>query len=165
MIASHTHVHETRPHPHPHRHDHESVHDLFAARGLRSTRQRKAVFEALRSTTAHPTADDLFRMVSGRVNGLSLATVYNTLEALCNAGLAQKLPGNGTGGNGSARYDATVEDHLHLRDTRTGTVADVPHHLSKALLDRIPRDLLTDIEARLGFRIQHVQIELIGEKA
>ncbi len=153
------------------RHLHHSHHsdlelqDLFNSHGLRCTRQRKAVFEALRGTTSHPTADELYRMVGDRIEGLSLATVYNTLEALCGAGLAQKLPGHGAHGNGSARFDATVDNHLHLRDTRTGAVADVPSNLSRALLDHLPRQLLNEIESRLGFKIQQVQIELVGEKA
>lgn len=147
------------------RRDRHDLNELFNARGLRCTRQRRAVYEALRSTTAHPTAEELYHLVGDRVNGLSLATVYNTLEALCSVGLAQKLPSHGPHGNGSARFDATVEDHLHLRDARTGQVADVPAHLSRALLDRLPRKVLDEIESRLGFRIKQVQIELIGETA
>jgi Fe2+ or Zn2+ uptake regulation protein len=157
-----------QPHIHAHdrrRREEPDVHELFNSKGLRCTRQRKAVFEALRSTPAHPTADELYRMVGDRIDGMSLATVYNTLEALCAAGLAQKLPGHGPHGNGSARFDATVDNHLHLRDARTGNVADVPHHLSRALLDHLPRPLLNEIEARLGFKIRQVQIELVGDKA
>lgn len=158
MIPAPRHDRSRNEHPH-------GVQELFGIRGLRCTRQRKAVFEALRSTTAHPTADELHRMVASHLEGMSLATVYNTLEALCAAGLAQKLPGSGPHGNGSARYDATVDNHLHLRDSRTGTLADVPPHLSRALLEQLPRPLLAEIETRLGFRIRQVQIELVGEKA
>ena len=145
-------------------HQPDTIHELFNSHGLRCTRQRKAVYEALRATTAHPTADEIFRSVSSSVDGMSLATVYNTLEALCACGLAQKIAGSGQHGNGSARFDATVDDHLHLRDTRTGTVADVPENLSRQLMDQLPRKLLDQIESRLGFRIRHVQIELVGEK-
>ena len=139
----------------------EQTDTLFAARGLRCTRQRKALYEALAASRAHPTADDLHQQVAPRIDGLSLATVYNTLEALCQAGLVQKLPGAGT--NGSARYDAVRGDHLHMRDQHSGAVDDVPPDISREILERIPPDVLKDVERRLGFKISQVQIELVGQ--
>jgi len=137
-----------------------SVQDLFADHGLRCTRQRVTIYEHLAADKTHPTADGLFRKVSQHVEGVSLATVYNTLEALCQAGLAQRLP---AGDGGSAHYDANVERHLHTRCTRTGEVADVPPELSDAVLARLPADVLARIEAEMGFNVRRVQIELIGE--
>lgn len=134
---------------------------LFADHNLRCTRQRKAIYAALEATREHPTADDLFRDVGRDVPGMSLATVYNTLEAFCRAGLVQKLPGAGL--NGSARYDAVRDDHLHLRCRHSGDVADVPDDLGERLLQHLPREALDAIERRLGFRVDQVQIELVGE--
>ena len=142
------------------------IQHLFATRGLRCTRQRVAIFEALLADETHPTADDLFRKCAshGGAKGdcLSLATIYNTLEVLCEAGLAQKLPGAGE--NGSARYDAAHGrgHHLHLRDHATGRVDDVPDDLSQRFLDHIPPQLLRELEEKLGFKIAQVQIELVG---
>lgn len=147
-------------------HTNDHVQDLFASRGLRCTKQRRAIYDALASTTSHPTADQLYKDVSGRVTGLSLATVYNTLEAFCQAGLAQKMPGgtSSTGsGTASARYDATVDNHLHVRCARTGEVIDVPHDLSDRLLGSMPREVIDELERRLGFQIDQVQIELVGQ--
>jgi Fe2+ or Zn2+ uptake regulation protein len=137
-----------------------SPQDLFARHGLRCTRQRLAIYEHLLGDKTHPTADDLHRKVTRKLAGVSLATVYNTLEALCDAGLAQKLP---AGENGSAHYDANVDGHLHTRCTRTGQVADVPDELSDAVISRIPPELLARIEAETGFDVRRIQIELIGE--
>ncbi|MFP4145830.1 MAG: Fur family transcriptional regulator [Phycisphaeraceae bacterium] len=139
----------------------DRIDDVFALRGLRCTKQRKAVFSALSATTAHPTADELFHEVRQQIPGVSLATVYNTLEAFCRAGLVQKLPGVGI--NGSARYDATRDDHLHLRCERTGTVADVPEDLDRKIRERIPKSAIKELEQRLGFKINQIQIELVGE--
>ena len=136
---------------------------LFAEHGLRCTKQRLHLYEALARNREHPTADELFREVAQDLPGISLATVYNTLEAFCQVGLAQKLPGAGT--NGSARFDAIRENHLHLRDQKTGDVADVPAQMSRDVLDRIPPHVLAELEDHLGFRISQVQIELIGEYA
>ncbi|MCC7205281.1 MAG: transcriptional repressor [Phycisphaeraceae bacterium] len=137
---------------------------VFTRHGLRHTRQRQAIYEALAATKEHPTADELFRMVSPRTPGLSLATVYNTLEAFCEVGLAMRIAStsNGKRGTGSARYDATVDNHLHLRCQQTGAVIDVPDELSQRLLDRIPSELLAELEAKLGFKVEQVQIEFVG---
>ncbi|MEX0653762.1 MAG: transcriptional repressor [Phycisphaeraceae bacterium] len=134
---------------------------LFASHNLRCTKQRKAIYEAIAATREHPTADDLFREVGRDMPGMSLATVYNTLEAFCRAGLVQKLPGAGL--NGSARYDAARDDHLHLRCRHSGAVADVPDTVGQRVLENLPRDLLDEIERSLGFKINQVQIELVGE--
>jgi len=144
------------------------VQELFAQHGLRCTKQRMALYEALSQSKAHPTADQLFREVGDRIDGLSLATVYNTLDAFCNAGIARRIPGvsGGTdtdGTNGSTRYDASVHNHPHLRCRRTGALADVPDDLGEQLLAGIPQNLLEEIEFHLGFRIDKVQIELQGE--
>ncbi|MFA9476915.1 Fur family transcriptional regulator [Phycisphaerales bacterium AB-hyl4] len=144
--------------------DHEPdnhIEVLFSAHNLRCTRQRKAIYAALEATREHPTADDLFRDVGREIPGMSLATVYNTLEAFCRSGLVQKLPGAGL--NGSARYDAVRDDHLHLRCRHSGAVADVPESLGDALLRHLPREALTEIEHKLGFRIEQIQVELVGE--
>lgn len=137
------------------------IETLFAAHNLRCTRQRKAIYAALEASREHPTADDLFRCVGHDMPGVSLATVYNTLEAFCHAGLVQKLPG--AGANGSARFDAVREDHLHLRCRRTGQVADLPEDVGSQMLAHLPPDLLAEIERKTGFRVSQVQIELVGE--
>lgn len=144
----------------------EDTQALFASRGLRCTRQRLAVYDALAKSREHPTADELYRQCLAncgcRAEGLSLATVYNTLEALCAAGLAHKLAGAGE--NGSARYDAYrgQDHHLHMRDQHTGRVQDVPAELGQKILDHIPEAVLRELEAKLGFKVDQVQIELVG---
>ncbi len=144
--------------------ENDDLQALFTRHGLRCTRQRRALYEALAATDRHPTVDQLFRQVSDSFPGISLATVYNTLEALCGAGLAQKLPGhnNSNGAAAPARYDAVVHNHLHARDRRSGTVRDVPDDLGRKILDRMPDNVLKQIESELGFKIEHVQIELVG---
>ena len=136
------------------------IQDLFTHAGLRCTRQRAALYRALSQSRSHPTADDLYRELGGKTGSLSLATVYNTLEAFCRAGIAQRLPA--AGGNGSARYDALRDNHLHLRCQKTGQVADVPDQLGDKILRHIPRETLAELEEELGFEISQVQIELIG---
>jgi Fur family transcriptional regulator, peroxide stress response regulator len=133
----------------------------FAEHGLRCTRQRRAIYNALSATRKHPTADELYKMVKTGDDNLSLATVYNTLEVLCAAGLAYKLAG--CVGNGSTRYDAGGDDHLHLRCRKTGHIADVPDDISKRILEHIPVDLIAELQQRTGFLVSKIQLDLLGE--
>lgn len=137
------------------------IQQIFSEQGLRCTQQRKSVYRALVSSHAHPTADELHRTVILANPGISLATVYNTLEAFCRAGLALKLPGTGT--NSSARFDAVQDNHLHVRCRRTGALTDVPAEFSKQILGNVSPDTLKQIEKQLGFSIEQVHIELLGQ--
>lgn len=136
----------------------DPIRKLFATHGLRCTQHRRSIYDALAATNCHPTADELYQRLD---TGMSLATVYNTLESFCQAGIARKLPG--TGGNGSARYDAVTDPHVHACDTATGRIVDLPEPLSRRITDHILRDELAAIEKSLGFRVSDVRIKLLGE--
>lgn len=132
---------------------------ILASHGLRCTRQRLAVLQALESTREHPTAEQLYQMVLKICPGVSLATVYNTLEVFCKAGLVLKLPGL----DGLARFDATTTRHVHLRDLTTHRVTDLPDELSQAVFQVFSPELLQQIESQMGFRVRQIHIELLGE--
>lgn len=138
----------------------EDISELFARHGLRATRQRVAVYEALAASRAHPTADELHHLVQHDAEPLSLATVYNTLEALCDARLARKLATVA----GSCRYDADMSEHIHLRLNGSDEIRDVPDELGRRLLDRIPVEVLQEIESALGIRIEALNIQVQGAR-
>lgn len=114
------------------------------------TAQREALYRALCATRAHPTAEELYIGVRGTVPGLSLATVYNTLEMLVTAGFALKLPGDGP-----ARYDATCDPHGHARCTVCGAVLDLPAACAIGGLDGMP---MPD-----GFLPHALNLEITGQ--
>jgi Fe2+ or Zn2+ uptake regulation protein len=95
--------------------------ELSPRLGQRSTRQRAAVYEYLRSVHHHPTAEEVHVAVRRRLPRVSLATVYNALELLVRSGLADKL----TYGDGAARYDRRTDAHAHARCLGCGRVDDV----------------------------------------
>ena len=136
--------------------------DLFRGHGLRHTRQRELVYSALASTMAHPTADELFQMVRSKDDGLSLATVYNTLDALCDCGLCRKLPTSM--GAGPCRYDADISPHVHV-STRDGRMLDVPTELSRRLLAGLDRAVVVEIEARLGVPLGDLSVQVVERVA
>jgi Fe2+ or Zn2+ uptake regulation protein len=120
-----------------------------------------AVYDALHAAKSHPTAEELYRAVKPRILSLSLATVYNTLEALCKVGLVHKLPTN----NGSCRYDADTREHLHISFRDTAEIKDVPTLLSCRLIQALPRSVLEEIEQEMGVRIDGVSVQLFAHRA
>ena len=133
---------------------------LFTRHGFRFTRQREVIYSALAATTKHPTADELFKQISDR-NDLSIATVYNALELFCDVGLARRLPGAGT--RRSARYDASVKDHVHARCIKTGRVFDVPEPISRKIIRKITPGVIEQFENESNFKVHDIYIELTGE--
>ncbi|MEM8835440.1 MAG: transcriptional repressor [Planctomycetota bacterium] len=135
----------------------QETRELFIDRGLRWTRQRADVYAALAMTKSHPTAEQLHDLVDEQTPGISRATVYNTLEALCDVGLARKIDCAG----GCARFDADMRDHLHVH-TEAGDVLDVPTDLSAEVVDAIPSEIVRRVEAQLGVRIDRVDVQFVA---
>jgi Fur family peroxide stress response transcriptional regulator len=89
--------------------------------GLSLTVQRRAVLENLASRTDHPTADQIYGAIKGRVSGLSRTTVYRVLETFVKLGLAQKI----SNPEAKARFDADTRRHHHAVCFECEDVIDV----------------------------------------
>ncbi len=101
--------------------------------GQRMTAQRAAVYDALCASASHPTAEELFLSIREQISGISLATVYNTLEMLVENGLAIKISGDR-----SARYDAVCVPHAHTRCIRCGKLTNLPPYTLDEVLKILP---------------------------
>lgn len=129
----------------------EVLREALAGTGQRYTDQRASVYRCLLGTDSHPTADDVFLAVREEIPGISLATVYKSLETLVGVGLANKL----TYGDGSARYDGRTDPHHHVRCLSCGKVRDVP--------GRLPEREIEDLETDgLDFDVTGYRVELVG---
>ena len=93
----------------------------FRARGLKITPQRQLLFTLLHDNQTHPTVDALFATASKMMPGISLRTVYQTLNDLAAMGELQVLQSAG----GSTRFDPNVSDHHHAQCDRCGELHDV----------------------------------------
>ena len=98
----------------------------FRQTGLKVTPQRQLLFGLLYGNTSHPSADVLFALASEAMPGISLRTVYQTLNDLATMGELQSIDF----GTGSARFDPNVTDHQHAVCNECGAVHDV--HVSRA---------------------------------
>ncbi len=102
-----------------------SVHTLASSMvkdaGVRMTRQRRAVLEVIVASCDHPTAALIFERTRRAHGNISLATVYNCLETMVEAGIINQLNFD----NGPSRYCANFEPHVHLLDDASQQVIDV----------------------------------------
>lgn len=96
------------------------LHDLERA-GFKLTAQRMAIVKLFSAEESHPTAQELYERLRGAHPSISFATVYNTLDALANAGLSGTLRlGN------AARFDPNTTPHHHAVCEECGAIIDVP---------------------------------------
>lgn len=120
------------------------------ARGLRVTSQRLLIHRALCSRARHMTAEQVLAAVSRALPGVSLPTVYATLELLEELGLARRL----ATGSGAVLFDSRVEPHAHTVCRHCGAAADLdsPPAPARAMADA----------RRSGFAPDHAQLVIWG---
>jgi Fur family peroxide stress response transcriptional regulator len=121
------------------------------ASGQRFTEQRAAVYRYLAHTDVHPTAEEVFFAVREGLPGISLATVYKSLETLVGCGLALKL----TFPDESARYDGRTDPHHHARCLVCGKVTDVPGEIAQTEIEALRR-------RSGGFTVTGYRLQLAG---
>ena len=84
------------------------------------TKQRATILNIIRSDKAHHTADEIFKLARERLPGISLATVYNNLHALEQAGHIRRI----TAEHLADRYDSSYIPHGHLICERCEGITD-----------------------------------------
>ncbi len=118
--------------------------------GVQPTPQRRAVAEYVLSTTAHPSAEQVWAQVRRRRSAVSRATVYNTLNLFAAKGLLKTHCLR----EGALVFDGHVEPHHHFIDEVTGRVYDVQW---KAVG-------VTGAKALKGFEVKDYQVVMRGRK-
>ena len=93
----------------------------FKEKKLKLTPQRLAVYQYLKSTTEHPSAETIYKALQPNYPTMSLATVYKTLKTLVEIGLVQEL----NVGEGNFRYDGNCKEHGHIQCIKCGKVNDL----------------------------------------
>jgi Fur family peroxide stress response transcriptional regulator len=128
--------------------------DVLARRcralGLPLTIQRRAILEVLLSRDDHPTADAVATALAKRIEGISRATVYRTLETLVENGLIVRVSHHGA----ATRYDIRTDRHHHLVCDQCGAMTDFDEPGLDAL--RLP-----DF-ARAGFAVRDYSVQVRG---
>ena len=105
--------------------------------GLRPTRQRLVLAELLvgDGMDRHVTAEGLYALSLGAGERVSLATVYNTLRAFCDAGLMNEVVVDGS----KSYFDTRIDDHPHFYWEDSHSLTDAPaEELEIASLPQVP---------------------------
>ena len=116
--------------------------------GLRMTRQRQEVYRTLMQERNHPTANDVFMRVKDRLPHISLATVYNCLDALVQHGIIRQVNFE----RESSRYCPNLSELGHFHDEVTGVIHDIDFKPGTSLADVLnlpPGAVVDDVEITL----------------
>ena len=122
--------------------------ERLGAGGLRSTPQREHVYDVLLQKRDHPTAEEVFIRAKRSMPDISMATVYNCLDALVKCGLVRQVQID----RGATRFCPNMREHGHFYCDSCDTVYDV--------------DLPAKPEPRIilphGFTAEHFEVAIHG---
>ena len=122
--------------------------DRLKSSGLRATKQRLAICKMLfgRSETFHFSIENLKKIFEKNTkNRISLATLYNTVNAFRKNGYLKEisLKGNKT------FFDTNTKNHHHFYDEDTGKILDIKNKdIKVSKVSRIPN----------GKKIQEIEV-------
>lgn len=94
---------------------------LQSNNGLRMTKQRQVVYDVLCEQRDHPTAQTIYDRAQEKLPKVSLATIYNCLDALVSHDVVKQVNID----REPTRYCANTCDHGHFHDQTSGHVIDV----------------------------------------
>lgn len=133
----------------------EEIRKELLKAGLKATHQRIVVYEALLSLKSHPSADFIYEQIHPKNPSISLATVYNTLDILVEAGLAKRV----LSGKGPVRYDARMDNHHHLICSNTREIIDFfDEELNQLIKKHLEKKRIQN------FELSDMQLQIRGEK-
>lgn len=96
----------------------------------RNTMQKEITYRAVQSFCGHPSADDIYKVISKEHSTISKATVYRNLASLAEEGRIGKVI---SVDGGETHYDHRIDKHHHAYCIKCGHVADVAVSYSKEL--------------------------------
>jgi Fur family transcriptional regulator, peroxide stress response regulator len=122
--------------------------ERLGAGGLRSTPQREHIYDVLLQKRDHPTAEELFIRAKRSMPDISLATVYNCLDALVQCDLVRQVQLD----RGATRFCPNMREHGHFYCHTCDTVYDVD----------LPKKPKPTIILPHGFKAEHFDVAIHG---
>jgi Fur family iron response transcriptional regulator len=122
---------------------------------LRPTKQRIIIAEYLFNTekTFHFTVENLNKIINkkGNLEKVSLATIYNTIQAFKKAGQLKEILTN----NNTSYFDTNVSSHHHFYDDEANELTDI--NFKEVELVKLPH-------APKGKKIKEVEVIITLQK-
>ena len=115
------------------------------------SRKRDSILQAIKSSCAHPGAQEIYAKLKPEIPDLSLGTVYRNLQLFRKEGTVAFV---GTI-NGEERFDGIVTPHPHVCCTSCGKVADLGGNLPAEFSNPAPMSIP-------GFTIDMRNVTLYG---
>src|SRR6266478_3628430 len=134
-------------HDHPKMDSH--LNERLATSGFRFTPQRQHVYNVLLQKRDHPTVEEVFIRAKQGMPEISMATVYNCLDALVKCGLIRHVNLD----RAATRYCPNMKEHCHFHCDECGTIFDV---------DFITGEKPDGLKLPVGFQIKHFDVSLRG---
>lgn len=116
--------------------------------GIRPSVQRLAIFEYVRKSRQHPTAEVVYEALRDQLGSLSLTTVYNTLKLFVDAGLVRMLTIDDT----FRCFDGDCSRHAHFRCNSCGKIVDL----------ELKKDFVSLVDGLEGFEVADAHLYLKG---
>ncbi len=87
----------------------------------RNTNQRRIIYEIVKSTDIHPTADWVYEKAREKIANISLGTVYRNLKVLVEEGKLIEINDGKV-----SRFDANITPHHHFKCEVCSNIYDLP---------------------------------------
>jgi len=125
------------------------LNERLATSGFRFTPQREHVFNVLLKKRDHPTVEDVFIRAKGEMPDISMATVYNCLDALVKCGLVRHVNLE----RSATRYCPNMKEHSHFHCDHCGHIYD---------LDFAAEGHPAGVLVPAGFKVNHYDVTIRG---
>lgn len=116
----------------------------------RNTNQRKIIYEIVKSTNIHPTADWIYERARFYISNISLGTVYRNLKILKEEGFIIEI-----NDGKQSRFDARTDRHYHFKCVKCDAIYDID-------LDMLQVNMDLKRLSKKGFKVLDVNIDIEG---
>ena len=119
--------------------------------GVKHFRKREALYDYLKITTAHPSAETIYTDLKQQIPDLAIGTVYRNLTLFKQQGLISSVATVG----GVERFDANTDPHVHF-------ICQHCHAVMDLMEMQVPDDLRQAASALCGGRVESCQLSFSG---
>ena len=130
-------------------HADEPLAEQLEKSGFRATPQRLHVYKTLRAKRDHPTAEEVFIRSKKDMPEISMATVYNCLDALVNCGLVRQVNQD----REATRFCSNMQPHHHFYCDDCGAAHDI---------DRVDETSEPPVAMPRGFKPTRYEVTIRG---
>ena len=118
----------------------------LATRGIRLTRQRRAILEVIETADHHLDAAQILRWAQRTEPSVDRVTVYRTLSLLKKNGLIDELDLMHVGGEGHYYERITNRNHLHITCLGCGRVQEFETPYLEMIRQQVERSCCVKVE-------------------